>query len=120
MSALGLRVLKAAYIRPTMCKPGEVIDPTKVNVYRGGASLEIKPGEVRVGNDGLVQPTHGISLETDPLSLARFGDAIRVESIPDELQIIQRGKRDTHFEVVPRQPMTTERFQQLIRQIVLE
>ena len=107
-------------IGPYRGKPGEVFEPTKVNVYRGGESLEVKPGEVRLGKDGLVQPTHGISLETDPSSLARFGGASKVESIPEELQIIQRGKRETHFEVVPKQPMTTDRFQEFVRQIVLE
>ena len=105
---------------PYRGKPGEVVDPTKVDVYRGGRSLEVKPGEIRVGSDGLVQPTHGPSLETDPSILGRFGGATRVKSIPAELQIIQRGKRDTHFEAVPKQPMTPERFQELVGQIELE
>jgi hypothetical protein len=105
---------------PYRAKPGEIIDPTQVSIYRGGESLEVKPGEVRLGNDRLVQPTHGISLESDPSILARFGGAKKVGSIPVELQIIQRGKRDTHFEVVPIQPMTIERFQELVRRIVLE
>src|SRR5437870_6430341 len=87
---------------PYRGKPGEVIDPTKVDVYRGGRSLEVKPGEIRVGKDGLAQPTHGLSLETDPSILSRFGSASKVKSIPDELQIIQRGKRDTHLEAVPK------------------
>ena len=80
----------------------------------------MKPGEVKIAKDGLVQPTHGISLETDPSGLARFGIVNKVKSIPDELQIIQRGKRDTHFEVVPKQQMTIDRFQELLKQIVLE
>jgi hypothetical protein len=81
---------------------GEVVEPTKVSVYRGGDSLQVKPGEVRVRYDGLVQTTHRVSLETDASSLTRFGSVNRVKSIPDELQIIHRGKRDTHFEVVPK------------------
>lgn len=101
-------------------KPGEVIDPRKVDVYRGGRSLEVKPGEIKVGRDGLVQPTHGLSLETDPSGLGRFGGASRVRSIPDELQIVQRGKRDTHFEVLPEEPMTPDRYQELVRRIELE
>lgn len=105
---------------PYRGKAGEVVDPTQVDVYRGGKNLEVKPGEVKVGYDGLVQTTHGLSLETDASSLTRFGSVNRVKSIPDELQIIQRGKRDTHFEIVPRQPMTVERFQELVREIVLE
>ena len=87
---------------PYRGRPGEVIDPTQVPVYRGGQSLQAKPGEVKVGKDGLVQPTHGVSLETDPSGLGRFGGANRVKSIPDELQIMQRGSRDVHFKVCRR------------------
>jgi hypothetical protein len=99
---------------------GEIIDPTTVDVYRGGSSFELKPGEIRVGKDGLVRPTHGPSLDTDPSfgAVASRG-ANKVKSIPDELQIIQRGGRATHFEVVPKEPMTPERFQELLRQIVV-
>jgi hypothetical protein len=105
---------------PYRGKPGEAIDPGEVDIYRGGGGLEVKPGEVRIAKNGLVQPTHGISLETDPSGLARIGIVNKVKSIPDELQIIQRGKRDTHFEVVPKQQMTIDRFQELLKQIVLE
>lgn len=104
---------------PYRGKPGEVIDPTAVDVYRGGQSLEIKPGDVKVVN-GLVQPTHGMSLDTDPSGLARFGGVSKVKSIPGELQVMQRGRRETHFEVVAKQPMTPERYQELARQIELE
>ena len=91
-------------------KPGEVIDPTKVDVYRGGGgrSLEVKTGEIKVGKNGLVQPTHGLSLETDPSVLERFDGASKVKSIPDGLRIVQRGKRETHFEALPEQPVTTD------------
>jgi hypothetical protein len=101
-------------------KSGEVIDPAIVNVYRGGRSLQVKPGDIKVGKDGLVKTTHGLSLDTDPARLAGFGGAGRVKSIPGELQIVQRGARDTHFEVVPKQPMTPERYEELIQQIALE
>jgi hypothetical protein len=59
-------------------------------------------------------------VDTDPSRLAGFGGARRVKSIPGELQIVQRGVRDTHFEVVPKQPMTPERYEDLVGQIVLE
>jgi hypothetical protein len=91
-----------------------------VTVYRGGDNLEVKPGEVKVGNDGLVQPTHGMSLDTDLSVLGRFGSAHKVKSIPGELKIMQRGRRDTHFEITPKKPMTPERFQELVNQIILE
>jgi hypothetical protein len=101
-------------------KTGEAIDPATVDVYRGGRSLRVKPGDIKTGKDGLVQTTHGISLDTDESRLTGFGGAHKVKSIPDELQLVQRGTRDTHFEVVPKQPMTPERYQELVQQIVLE
>lgn len=106
---------------PFRGRPGEVIEPTQVDVFRGGPGLEVKPGDLRIDRStGLVQPTHGLSLETDATSLARFGGAHKVKSIPDELQIIQRGRRDTHFELVPKQAMTPERYEELVKQVVLE
>jgi hypothetical protein len=98
-----------------------VIDPTRVDVYRGGTDLTVRPGEIKIDRTtGLVLPTHGVSLDTDPSTLARFGVAKKVKSIPDELQIVQRGKRPTHFELVPKKPMTPQRFQELVHQVVLE
>lgn len=99
---------------------GEELDPTKVDVYRGGTDWTVKPGETRV-KDGMVQTTHGCSLDTDknyPAVASR--GAHRVTSLPAELKIIQRGQRLTHFEVVPRAPMPTDRFQDLVNQIGLE
>jgi hypothetical protein len=113
--------VEMAAANPYHGTPGEVIDPTKVDVYRGGTDLTVKPGEVKIDPlTGLVQPTHGLSLETDPSGLARFGGAHKVKSIPNELRIMQRGKRHTHFELVPKQPMTPARFQDLVKQVVLE
>ncbi len=105
---------------PYRGKPGEVIDPAKVDVYRGGRSLEVKPGDVKVGRDGLVQPTHGLSFNTDPTGLGRHGGACRVRSIPDELQLVQRGTRDTHFEAMAKEPIPLKRYQELVRLIELE
>jgi hypothetical protein len=104
---------------PYRAKPGEVIDPTKIDVYRGGSDLTVKPGETKVIN-GEVQPTHGLSLETDPSRLGWFGGARKVVSIPDDLQIVQRGKRDTHLELVAKELVSPERYQELVKQIVLE
>jgi hypothetical protein len=99
---------------------GEVIDPSKINVYRGGTDLTVRPGDVKVDrHTGLVLTTHGLSLDTDPAGLGRFGGPHRVASVPDELQIAQRGQRKTHFEIVPKLPMTMDHFQELVSQIVL-
>jgi hypothetical protein len=108
-------------MNPYQGTPGEVIDPIKIDVYRGGAGLTVRPGDVKVDRQtGLIQTTHGLSLDTDPAGLSRFGGARKVLSIPDELHIAQRGQRETHFEIVPKEPMTLDRFQELVSQIVLE
>jgi hypothetical protein len=100
---------------------GQELDPTTTPVYRGGRDLTVKPNELRVDKaTGLVQPTHGISLNTDPGKLAQFGGAFRVKSIPSELKIIQRGTKPGHYEIVPREPMPMQRFQELLQKVVLE
>lgn len=82
-------------------------------LYRDG---ELKARLVDVKIDpitGLVQPTRGVSLNENTVAVERFGGAREVVSVPDELQIIQRGKPG-HYEIVPRQPMMLERYQQLL------
>ncbi len=68
---------------------------------------------------GLVKLTHGLSLDLDAAVMQKFGGAFRIESLPQELRIIQRGNRMGHFEIVPRQAMTPEHFQELAKQVRL-
>jgi YD repeat-containing protein len=56
----------------------------------------------------------------DPAGLEKFGGARQVESIPPELEIVQRGQNANHFEIAPRQPMTLQRFQELLNQVKLK
>ncbi|HEX6047411.1 MAG TPA: RHS repeat-associated core domain-containing protein [Pyrinomonadaceae bacterium] len=81
-------------------KPNGTQQPT---VYRGGSDIAVKPNEVKI-KDGMVQTTRGPSLNTDPAKVRKFGGAYKVENLPDELQIIQRGRDPGHFEIVPRSP----------------
>ena len=106
--------------QPYQGQPGEEIDPAKVDVYRGGSSLDAKPHEYKVDARGMVKATHGLSVETDSAALSRFGGSSRIVSAPASLQIIQRGARPTHFEIVPRQPMKPSEYQEALDQIVLE
>jgi hypothetical protein len=108
-------------LTPERIIEGMEIDPTEVNIYRGGDSLQARVGvDIQVDKiTGLVKTTHGLSLDIDAAAMQRFGGAFRVESIPPELRIVQRGKRMGHFEVVARQAMTPERFQELANQIKL-
>jgi hypothetical protein len=105
---------------PKEIKPGMELDPTKEQIFRGGADLKLKPGELKVDPaTGLAKPTHGLSLDANPEALERFGGARQIRSIPSELKIVQRGARLEHFEIVPREPMTPARFQELLNQVQL-
>jgi hypothetical protein len=71
---------------------------------------------------GLVIPEKtGLSVHVDQQKLlGSFGSAPRVKSIPDELQIIQQGKDPGHYGISPKQPMTPDRFQDLLNQVEFE
>ncbi len=84
--------------------------------YRGG---KYKPRAKDIAIDpetGLVQPTKGISVNTDPSKVQQFGKVSRVDSIPSELKFIKTGGPG-HYEIVPKKAMTLERYQELLDQI---
>ena len=89
-------------------------------VYRGGSDFTVKQGEVRINPEtGNVRTTHGISVNADPEAVSRFGGSYRIEYLPEELKIIQRGNNTAHFEIVPSHEMPLEEFQELLNQIVV-
>ncbi len=47
----------------------------------------------------------------------KFGGAYRIDYIPPELKIVQRGQKLGHFEIMPKTEMTLERYEQLVKQI---
>ncbi len=65
-----------------------------------------KPGEYKVKN-GMVQPTHGVSLYNNPKRVEKW-DTLIIMSIPSTLKIIQRGADPEHFEIGPVAPMTRQ------------
>src|ERR1051325_4578479 len=92
-----------------------------VSVYRGGISLRFRRDEVKIDPlTGLLRTTYGISVDTDPEFVRRFGGAFRITNVPEGLEIIQRGRRPEHFEIVPAYPMTEDRYQELLDKIDLE
>jgi hypothetical protein len=97
------------------------MDYTTTPIYRGGGDLTPKYnlGEVKIKN-GMVQPIRGVSLELDVADAAKHGVPHQVKSIPDELEIVQRGKRSGHHEIRPKIQMPAERFEELLKQVVLE
>jgi hypothetical protein len=88
--------------------------------YRGGPSLKPRPHDIRVDRvAGLVQPTHGVSVFDRPDGLERFGGAYRTGSLPDNLKIIQRGRDQHHYEIVPANPMTVAEYEEALSKILL-
>jgi len=89
-------------------------------LYRGGADIRVRENiDVKI-KDGMVQTNKGPSLNMDPEKVKQFGGAYRVESMPDELTVIQRGTDPGHFEIVPKNPMPLERFIELLQKVVLK
>lgn len=95
----------------------EGLNVIRIAIYRGGKSMKIKPGEIRLDSNGMVKSTHGVSCNLSAAGLGKFGGANRIKKIPEGLKVIQRGKDPDHLEIVPREPMSPERFQQLLDQI---
>lgn len=106
-------------LTPYAGTPGEEIDPSVVAVYRGG-SLQATPTDLNIDPiTGNLRTTHGVSLETDAAALARFGQVRQIKSIPPTLKIIQRGRRLTHFEIVPRLAMSPDDYHVALTQVQL-
>ena len=91
------------------------------DVFRGGADLTLRRGiDVLIDrNTGLLRTDRGISLFDDPAQVEQFGGAYRVESIPEGLKIQQRGRDPGHYELMPAEPMSLERYVELLKHVVL-
>lgn len=90
-------------------------------LFRGGPDLTPRLGiDVLIErNTGLLRTDRGISLFDDPATVGRFGAAYTVESFPEGLKIQQRGRDPGHYELMPAEPMTFERYVELLKQVVL-
>jgi hypothetical protein len=88
--------------------------------YRGGNSLKPKPYEVKIDSaTGLLQTTHGVSVFDRPDNLDRFGGVYQITAVPNDLNIVQRGRDPHHFEIVPAWPMTPAEYEDALNQVVL-
>lgn len=96
-----------------------ILDCTKVKVYRGGNDFITNvERDVKLDKNNLVKTTHGVSVNIDVNNLPKNKEPKQIISIPESLQIIQRGVRDPgHFEIVPKYPMSLEQFKELLLQI---
>lgn len=90
-------------------------------LYRGGSDLTPRLGlDVLIDRDtGLLRVDRGISLFSDPALVEKFGGAYRVEFIPPSLKVEQRGRLANHYELMPAEPMTFEKYVELLAQVVL-
>ncbi len=90
-------------------------------LFRGGADLTPRLGiDVLIDRyTGLLRTDRGIFLFDDPAQVERFGGAYRVESIPEGLKMQQRGRDPGHYELMPAEPMSFERYVALLKQVVL-
>lgn len=88
--------------------------------YRGGNSLKPNLREVRIDpRTGLLKTTHGISVYGRPDNLHRFGGAYRIDDVPEEPKIIQRGRDPHHYEIVPAVPMPFAEYEEALSKITL-
>jgi hypothetical protein len=83
---------------------------------------EPKPGELKFNADGTVKTNRGISVNTDPEVVEKFGGAYEIKMLPPELTAIQYGLRDPgHYELVPAEEgFTLGEVLQFLRSIVTE
>jgi RHS repeat-associated protein len=114
----------AVGIKPGSAPKGPQINSkvpsTSPKYYRGGNDFTFKPNDVKLDANGMVKPTHGVSLFSSAQKIPTKFTVYRVTSLPKELQIIQRGKDLQHFEIVPKRPMTPQDFQKALNQIKTE
>lgn len=85
-------------------------------LFRGGADLAPRRGiDVLVDHgSGMLRTDRGISLFDNRAKVEQFGGAYEIESIPDGLKIQQRGRDPGHYELMPAEPMTFERYVDLV------
>ena len=89
--------------------------------FRGGAVLTPRLGidVLRERHTDFLRTDRGVSLFDDPAKAARFGAVHMVESFPAGLKIQQRGRDHSHYELMPAEPMTFERYAELLTHIAL-
>jgi hypothetical protein len=98
---------------------GDPLSPQAL--FQSGTDLTFRLGiDVLIDcNTGLLRTDRGISLFADPATVERFGGAYRVASIPAGLKIQQRGRDASHYELMPAEPMSFERYVELLQHVVL-
>lgn len=99
----------------------QTLDALPQGVFRGGADLTPRLGidVLLERNTGLLRTDRGISRFDDPVKAERFGAVYVVESFPEGLKMQPRGRDSSHYELMPAEPMTFERYVELLTRVVL-
>ena len=98
---------------------GNNLTPDGEEVYRGGTSLELKPGEVPITKDGYVKMKSGPSVNTDIAKAAKFGVPTKIKYIPDGLKLVQTGKDLGHYVIAASRSMTMNEYLSLLSKVKL-
>ena len=84
---------------------------TPKRLFRGGPSLVPRPSDIKVDPaTGLVRPGRGVSVQSVPDGLDRFGGAFELSGLPPTLTVIQTGRNPNHYEICPINPMTVAEY----------
>ena len=95
--------------------PNQWVDPLGLNPFYRGAkagnspAFSPRPSDYKVDTSGFVKPTHGVSVFDNPDSVSSKGfepHEIKPETVPDSLQIKQRGQDSKHYEIMPKEEGT--------------
>ena len=91
-------------------------------VYRGGNTFTASNSEVRFDSAGNVKATRGVSVNVNPNAeaITQHGGAYQVQSMPNELSLVQVGKDAGHYEIVPTYPMPMSTYQNYLNEIETE
>ena len=92
----------------------------ELTFYRGGNDMTLKRGEYFEIN-GFVQPVtnKGVSINTNIVQAAKFGQPYKIVSIPAGLIIHKQGVDPGHYVISPAYSMTKEEYQNLLYMVVL-
>ncbi len=75
-------------------------------------------GDYRLDTNGNVATTHGVSIFDNADSVSKKGfTPNKLDSVPDSLKIIQRGSDSHHFEIVPKEPMSPDKYKSELKKI---
>lgn len=80
-----------------------------------------KPNEYKIDIEtGLVKNTHGVSVFNNPESVSSrgfFPNEIDLSTIPEDLQIKQRGNDLNHYEIMPKESMELDDYIESLNKI---